>query len=243
MRGSGHEPATENGPGPSSSPSPRERGDGEGQRLRKTISTARRSSADAMNISAPFIRRPIGTTCSPSRCSCSGPSPTLPARREPAGDRLPGDRRLAARPGADPATMAASVAAPLERRLSGYRGVTELTSVSSLGQTQIVAQFDLNRNIDSAARDVQAAINAAATDLPSDLPILPTFRKASPATSLLVLALTSETLPTTRAIFDAPDTVIAQRISQVSAASPRCASPAPSSRRSACRSIRRASPP
>ncbi|CAN2532295.1 Multidrug+resistance+protein+MdtC [Methylocapsa aurea] len=169
-----------------------------------------------MNISAPFIRRPIGTSLLAVALFLVGAVAYffLPVASLPAID-FPAIGVVAARPGADPATMAASVAAPLERRLSGISGVTELTSVSSLGQTQIVAQFDLNRNIDSAARDVQAAINAAATDLPTDLPILPTFRKASQATvPSIVLALTSETLPTS-AIFDAADTVIAQRISQV----------------------------
>ena len=111
--------------------------------------------------------------------------------------------------------MAATVAAPLERRLGEIAGVTEITSVSSLGSTNITVQFDLNRSIDGAARDVQAALNAALTDLPSDLPTLPTFRKANPAAApVLILALTSNTIPPS-AIYDAADTVIAQRISQV----------------------------
>jgi len=169
-----------------------------------------------VNISEPFIRRPIGTSLLAVALFLVGAVAYffLPVASLPSID-FPAIGVVAARPGADPATMAASVAAPLERRLAGISGVTELTSVSSLGQTQIVAQFDIKRNIDSAARDVQAAINAAATDLPSDLPILPTFRKASQATvPSIVLALTSETLPTS-AIFDAADSVIAQRISQV----------------------------
>ncbi|WP_400768962.1 efflux RND transporter permease subunit [Methylosinus sporium] len=169
-----------------------------------------------MNISEPFIRRPVGASLLAAALFMVGAIAYffLPVASLPAID-FPAIGVIAARPGADPATMAASVAAPLERRLAGISGVTELTSVSSLGQTQIVAQFDINRNIDSAARDVQAAINAAATDLPSDLPLLPVFRKASQATvPSIVLALTSETLPTS-AVFDAADTVIAQRISQV----------------------------
>ena len=90
--------------------------------------------------------------------------------------------------------MAATVAAPLERRLGEIAGVTELTSRSSLGSTRISVQFDLNRNIDGAARDVQAAINAALTDLPGDLPSRPTFRKSNPAaTPIMILALTSKT--------------------------------------------------
>ena len=111
--------------------------------------------------------------------------------------------------------MAATVAAPLERRLANISSLTELTSSSSLGATSIVAQFDLDRNVDAAARDVQAAINAATTDLPADLATLPVFRKAnSSGAPVIVLALTSDSMPTS-AIFDATDTVIAQRISQV----------------------------
>ena len=121
----------------------------------------------------------------------------------------------ASRPGADPETMAATVAAPLERRLAEIAGVTELTSRSSMGSTRITVQFDLARNIDGAARDVQAAINAALSDLPGDLPSRPTFRKVNPAaTPIMILALTSNTAPPS-ALYDAADTVIAQRLSQV----------------------------
>jgi multidrug efflux pump len=119
------------------------------------------------------------------------------------------------RPGADPETMAATIAAPLERRLGEIAGVTEMTSVSSIGNSRISIQFDLSRSLDGAARDVQAALNAAATDLPSDLPLLPRFRKANPAAApVLILALTSKSLPPSD-LYDAADTVIAQRISQV----------------------------
>ena len=121
----------------------------------------------------------------------------------------------ASRPGADPNTMAATVAAPLERRLGEIAGVTELTSTSSLGNTRISIQFDLSRSIEGAARDVQAALNAALSDLPGDLPNLPTFRKANPAAApILILALTSKTMMPSE-IYDAADTVIAQRLSQV----------------------------
>ena len=121
----------------------------------------------------------------------------------------------ASRPGADPNTMAATVAAPLERRLAEISGVTEITSVSSLGSSRITVQFDLSRNIDGAARDVQAALNAALSDLPSDMPSLPTFRKFNPsAAPILILALTSKTLQPS-AIYDAADSVIAQRLAQV----------------------------
>ena len=121
----------------------------------------------------------------------------------------------ASRPGADPETMATSVAAPLERRLGAIAGVTEITSVSSLGSATISIQFDLSRKIDKAAQDVQAAINAAAADLPSDMPTLPSIRKTNPAASpILVIALTSSTLSTS-VLYDAADTVLVQRLSQV----------------------------
>ncbi|MGA7404918.1 MAG: efflux RND transporter permease subunit, partial [Pseudolabrys sp.] len=122
----------------------------------------------------------------------------------------------ASRPGADPNVMAATVAAPIERRLGEISGVTELTSVTSLGQSRITIQFDLNRSIEGAARDVQAALNAALSDLPTDLPTLPTFRKANfAAAPILILALTSKTMHPS-AIYDAADSIIAQRLSQVS---------------------------
>src|SRR5215471_12519573 len=128
---------------------------------------------------------------------------------------LPTVRVSASRPGADPETMASSVAAPLERRLGAIAGVTEITSVSSLGLATIAIQFDLTRPIDKAAQDVQAAINAAAADLPSDMPTLPSVRKSNPAASpILVIALTSSTLPTS-VLYDAADTVLVQRLSQV----------------------------
>ncbi len=122
---------------------------------------------------------------------------------------------FAGRPGADPDTMAASVAAPLERRLGEIAGVTELTSASSIGNTVIVVQFDLNRNINGAAADVMAAINAATPDLPADMPRRPYYRKWNPAAApVLSMALTSETLSTAQ-IYDAVDTILAQRLSQV----------------------------
>jgi multidrug efflux pump len=121
----------------------------------------------------------------------------------------------ASRPGADPSTMAASVAAPLERRLGAIPGVIELTSNSTLGASNISVQFDIGRKIDSAARDVQAALNAAVADLPGDLPSLPSFRKANPnGAAIIILALTSDTLPAS-AMYDIADTVLAQRLSRV----------------------------
>ena len=122
---------------------------------------------------------------------------------------------FAARPGADPETMANSIAAPLERRLGEIGGVTEVTSTSAIGNTIIIIQFDIDRDIDGAAHDVQAAINAATTDLPSDLPTRPYYRKFNPADApIMTLQLSSATL-TTAQIYDAADTILAQRLSQV----------------------------
>jgi multidrug efflux pump subunit AcrB len=169
-----------------------------------------------MNFSYPFVRRPVGTTLLAIGLFLLGVVAYLflPVASLPTID-FPTIRVKATRPGADPATMAATVAAPLERRLGQIAGVTEITSTSSLGSTSITVQFDLNRNIDGAARDVQAAINAAASDLPTDLPVVPTFRKVNPASSpILILALTSQTIAPS-VLYDIADTVIAQRISQV----------------------------
>jgi multidrug efflux pump len=169
-----------------------------------------------MNFSDVFIRRPVGTILISIGILLVGivAYRMLPVASLPSVD-IPTIRVSASRPGADPATMAKSVAAPLERRLGEISGVTEITSVSSLGTSMITIQFDLSRNADGAARDVQAALNAAATDLPSDLPTLPIFRKTNPAAApILVLALTSDTVGAS-AIYDAADTVLAQRLSQV----------------------------
>ena len=169
-----------------------------------------------MNFSWPFIRRPIGTTLMAIGLFMIGAVAYtfLPVSSLPSVD-LPTISVTASRPGADPNIMAATVAAPLERRLGEIAGVTELTSVSSLGSTRIVVQFDLSRSVDGAARDVQAALNAALSDLPGDMPTLPTFRKFNPAAApILILALTSKTMQGS-AIYDAADSVIAQRLSQV----------------------------
>ena len=169
-----------------------------------------------MSFSTPFILRPVATSLLALGLLMAGfvAYVFLPVSSLPTVD-MPTIRVSASRPGADPAIMAATVAAPLERRLGEIAGVTEITSSSSLGSTSIIVQFDLTRNIDSAARDVQAALNAAASDMPSDLPTLPTFRKFNPsAAPILILALTSETL-TTSALYDVADSVLAQRISQI----------------------------
>jgi hydrophobe/amphiphile efflux-1 (HAE1) family protein len=171
---------------------------------------------NSTSFSEPSIRRPVGTTLLAIGLLLVGVVAYrfLPVASMPTVD-FPTINVNASRPGADPETMAASVAAPLERRLGEIAGVTELTSRSSLGSTRITIQFDLARNIDGAARDVQAAINAALTDLPADLPSTPSFRKSNPAaTPIMILALTSKNLPPS-ALYDAADTVIAQRLSQV----------------------------
>ena len=169
-----------------------------------------------VNPSEPFIRRPVGTTLLAVGLFLLGAIAYvfLPVASLPAVE-FPTIRVMASRPGADPSTMAATVAAPLERRIGEIAGSTEITSANALGSTSIAVQFDLSRKIDSAARDVQAALNAAVADLPGDLPTLPIFRKVNPAAApVLILALTSDTVPAS-AIYDAADTVVAQRIAQV----------------------------
>ncbi len=169
-----------------------------------------------MNISYPFIRRPVGTTLLAIGLLLVGlvAQRFLPVASMPSVE-FPTISVSASRPGADPTTMAATVAAPLERRLAIIAGVTEITSVSSLGSTRITVQFDLKRSIEGAAQDVQAALNAALAELPIDLPSRPTFRKANPSASpVLILALTSRTIPGSQ-IYDAADSVLVQRISQV----------------------------
>ncbi len=169
-----------------------------------------------MSFSTPFILRPIGTALLAAGLFLLGAAAyvALPVASLPAVD-FPTLRVQASRPGADPQTMAATIAAPIERRLGEIAGVTELTSVSSQGSTRIAVQFDLSRSIDGAARDVQAALNAAAADLPGDLPQVPTFRKYNPSDSpILILAMTSDILSPSD-LYDAADTIVAQRMSQV----------------------------
>src|SRR5258707_1717615 len=170
----------------------------------------------SMNFSEPFIRRPIGTTLIAVGLFLLGAVAYqfLPVASMPTVD-FATISVSANRPGADPETMAATVAAPLERRLGEIPGIIELTSRSSLGSSRISVQFDLTRNIDNAARDVQGALNAALADLPGDLQSTPSFRKSNPAAiPILILALTSKTVSPS-AIYDAADTVVAQRLSQV----------------------------
>jgi len=169
-----------------------------------------------MNISEPFVRRPVATTLLAAALALAGALgyELLPVTPLPQVD-FPTIVARASLPGASPETIASPVAMPLERKLGQISGVEQITSTSSLSNTRIQIQFSIGRNVDRAARDVQAAINASLVDLPSDLLSLPRFRKVNPAaTPMFVLALTSKTL-TTSAMYDVADTVIAQRISQV----------------------------
>ena len=169
-----------------------------------------------MNLSAPFIHRPVATFLLAIGLLLTGLVAVqfLPVAPLPSVD-IPTIVVFAGRPGADPETMAASISAPLERRLGEIPGVTEITSTSSTGSASIVVQFDIDRPIEGAAHDVQAAINAAYTDLPSDLPTRPYYRKFNPAEApILTLSLTSDTLNRAQ-MFDAADTILAQRLSQI----------------------------
>ena len=169
-----------------------------------------------MNISAPFIQRPVATTLLTIAIALSGviAFQLLPVASLPQVD-FPTISVSASLPGASPQTMATSVATPLERQMGRIAGVTEMTSTSTMGSTNIVLQFDLNRNIDGAARDVQAAINAARTYLPSTLPSNPYYRKVNPADSpILILALTSDTASQGE-MYDAASTILQQKLSQM----------------------------
>jgi multidrug efflux pump len=169
-----------------------------------------------LNISSPFIRRPIGTSLLAAALLLSGilAFNYLPVASLPRVD-FPVISIGAQLPGADPQTMASAVATPLERQFGRISGVNQMTSSSQLGSTGIALQFDLNRNIDAAARDVQAAINAARSQLPSNLPSNPTYRKINPADApILILALTSETVPVAR-LYDTSDSILAQKLAQV----------------------------
>ncbi len=167
-------------------------------------------------LSQRFIFRPIGTTLLCLGLLLGGAVAwfALPVASMP-NVEFPTIRVMASRPGADPSTMAATVAAPLERALSNVAGIVEMTSSSTLGTSAVTIQFDLTRRIDMAARDVQAAINAAVPDLPGDMPNLPIIRKANPnGMPVLILALTSDTLAPD-ALYDLADTIVAQRMAQV----------------------------
>lgn len=169
-----------------------------------------------MNLSAPFIYRPIATTLLALGLALSGVIAfnLLPVSALPQIE-FPTINVQASLPGASPEIMASSVATPLERQLGRIAGITEMTSTSTRGSTKITVQFELSRNIDGAARDVQAAINAARSQLPTDLPSNPTYRKVNPADfPILILALTSPTY-TTGQMYDVASTVLQQKLSQV----------------------------
>lgn len=169
-----------------------------------------------MNISAPFIARPVATTLLTLGVMLAGilGFQLLPIAPLPQVD-FPTISVNAAMPGASPDTMAATVATPLERSLGTIAGVNEITSRSSLGSTNVTLQFDLSRDINGAARDVQAAINAARSLLPMGMPSNPTYRKVNPADApIMILSLTSATL-TRGQMYDAASTVLAQRLAQV----------------------------
>jgi multidrug efflux pump len=169
-----------------------------------------------MNLSAPFIKRPIGTTLLALGLALAGALAfnLLPVASLPQVD-FPTISVQAALPGASPEVMGTTVATPLERQLGRIAGITEMTSSSTLGQTRIVLQFDLARNIDGAARDVQAAINASLGQLPTNLPSNPTYRKVNPADApILILALTSD-IYTTGQLYDAAASILQQKLAQI----------------------------
>ena len=168
-----------------------------------------------LNLSAPFIRRPVATTLLTIAVTLAGMVAffLLPVAPLPEVD-FPVVRVQASMPGASPETMASTVATPLERALGRIAGVTEMTSSSSLGSTRVILQFDLDRDINGAARDVQAAINAARSTLPT-MPSNPTYRKVNPSGApILILSVTSDVLSRTQ-LYDAASTVLAQKISQI----------------------------
>src|ERR1700678_3996996 len=171
-------------------------------------------------LSAPFIHRPIATTLIMVAVLLAGlvAFPSLPVAPLPQVD-FPTITVSASLPGASPDTMATSVAQPLERQIAQIPGVSQMTSTSSLGAAAITVQFDLDRNIDAAANDIHAAINAATGQLPKDLPSPPTYRKVNPSdTPILILSAQSDVSPII-AVDDAAENILAQRISQISGVS------------------------
>jgi multidrug efflux pump len=169
-----------------------------------------------MHLSAPFIKRPVATSLLSLALLLAGSVAysLLPVASLPDVD-FPVIGVGAGMPGASPETMASSVATPLERQFGRIAGVNQMTSTSSLGSASVTMQFDINRNIDAAARDVQAAINAARSQLPANLPQNPSYRKANPAESpILILTLTSDVVPKPK-IYDLADSILAQKISQI----------------------------
>jgi multidrug efflux pump len=169
-----------------------------------------------MHLSAPFIKRPVATSLLSMALLLAGSVAytLLPVASLPDVD-FPVISASAGLPGASPETMASSVATPLERQFGRIAGVNQLTSSSSLGSANVTMQFDINRNIDAAARDVQAAINAARSQLPSYLPQNPSYRKANPAEApILILTLTSDVISKAQ-MYDLADSILAQKMAQI----------------------------
>src|ERR1700722_3843110 len=169
-----------------------------------------------MNISAPFIRRPVATTLLTLAIALAGgiAFQVLPVAPLPEVD-FPTISVGGSLPGASAEIMASSVATPLERQFGHIAGVTEMTSSSSLGSTVITIQFDLSRDIDGAARDVEAAINAARTSLPANMPSNPTYRKVNPADSpIMIIGLTSDKYGPDK-LYDEASTIVQQKLSQI----------------------------
>src|SRR5689334_5467426 len=169
-----------------------------------------------MNISAPAIARPVATTLLTIALLLAGALAYMQLPVAPLPQiEFPVISIGAGLPGASPETMASAVATPLERQFGRIAGINQMTSSSQLGSTGVTMQFDLNRNIDAAARDVQAAINAARTFLPADLPSNPTYRKINPADSpVIMLVMTSDAM-TQDQIYDAGDSIMGQKLSQI----------------------------
>src|SRR5271168_3969327 len=169
-----------------------------------------------MNISEPFIRKPVATTLLVVAITLSGAIAytLLPVSPLPQVD-FPTISVMASLPGGSPEVMAASVATPLEKTFTRISGVTEMTSNSSTGSANVTLQFDLSRDINAAARDVQAAINAAAPNLPANLPINPTYRKINPADApIVVMSMQSDVVPRSQ-LYDIASSVFAQKLAQV----------------------------
>src|SRR4051812_35824319 len=169
-----------------------------------------------MSISSPFIKRPVATPLLAAAFLLVGVVCyfQLPVSALPQVD-FPTIQVSAGLPGASPETMASNVATPLERQLSLIPGVTQLTSGSQLGGSQVVLQFELNRSLDGAAQDVQAAVQAAAGQLPTNLPSPPQIRKVNPAEQpILVISLRSDSQPISQ-VYDYVDSIVAQRISRI----------------------------
>src|SRR5271168_5318663 len=170
-----------------------------------------------MNVSEPFIQRPVATSLLMAALALVGivAYPLLPVAPLPQVD-FPTIQVSATVPGASPEIMGATVATPLERQFGQIAGVSQMSSVSSLGSTVVTLQFDLNRNIDGAAQDVQAAITAAGAQLPKTLSTPPTYRKVNPADSpILIVSADSDTIPLYQ-VDDFAENVVAQQISQIS---------------------------